>query len=271
MARIRAPLCLAVTAIAALTLGAGVASAHTARVASQHTLSFTPDVASDVFFGQLSSAMGACERGRSATLFRVVGGSATPDANLGTATTNTNGLWSKGIGDADAGKYYGVAAKKVIKRSGHKHVCKSSQSNKVTVPDCSDAGSDDSSAGAQVLSPISGNDGGGTVDGTICAGDQDWFKVSVVDGFAAQTEVRFTLTPGSASQGKGGNLDLHVYEPATTLRASSTNAGTAEEVVLYECPDAPGTTDDSCTVYAKVIGADATATNAYTLTADGNP
>ncbi len=47
-----------------------LAEAHIKSIPSQHQMGFTPDVASDVFTGTVSSAAGACERNRSINLFR---------------------------------------------------------------------------------------------------------------------------------------------------------------------------------------------------------
>jgi hypothetical protein len=107
--------------------------AHNTATGSQHTLDFTPDAASDLFMGQISSTKALCERGRSVTLYRVVGGSSVPDGEVATATTDSNGLWSKGVGDAPSGSYYAVAAKKVVQSSRHKHVCKAARTASLSV------------------------------------------------------------------------------------------------------------------------------------------
>ena len=106
---------------------ASMAVAHRAAIDSQHTIDFTPDVASDRFTGQVSSTKDFCERARSVTLYRMVGDSSVPDQEVATATTDSNGIWSKGVGDAQAGTYYAVAAKKIAKSSRHKHVCRVAQ------------------------------------------------------------------------------------------------------------------------------------------------
>ena len=103
---------------------AGVAAAHSKSVASQHTMGFEPDVASDVFTDQISSTMVACERGRSVTLYRVVGNASVADDPVTTATTDSSGVWTKGFAQAQAGDYYAVTQKKVIRSRGHKHTCK---------------------------------------------------------------------------------------------------------------------------------------------------
>jgi hypothetical protein len=106
---------------------ASMAAAHRTAIDSQHTIDFTPDVASDRFTGQVSSTKDFCERARSITLYRVVGDSSVPDQAVATATTDSNGVWSKGVGNAQAGSYYAVAAKKVLQSSRHKHVCRVAQ------------------------------------------------------------------------------------------------------------------------------------------------
>ena len=132
--RLTVGLLTAVLATAAALAGlAGAALAHATAIGSQHTMDFTPDVASDRFAGQISSTKAFCERGRSVTLYRVVGGSAVPDQSVATATTGPNGAWSKGVGDARSGSYYAVAAKKVARSSRHEHVCKAARTASLSV------------------------------------------------------------------------------------------------------------------------------------------
>jgi hypothetical protein len=121
---------------------AGMAVAHTVATSSQHTIDFASDVASDRFAGQVSSSSAACERGRSIVLYRVAGDSSVPDQEVSTARTDSSGVWSKGVGDAQAGTYYVVAAKKVVRSPGHRHVCKPASSDTVTVQAASDADGD---------------------------------------------------------------------------------------------------------------------------------
>ncbi len=107
--------------------------AHSTAIGSQHTMDFTPDVASDRFTGQVSSTMALCERGRSIKLYRVVGDSSVPDQEVASATTDSSGVWSKGVGDAQAGSYYALAAKKVVQSNRHKHVCKVARTASLSV------------------------------------------------------------------------------------------------------------------------------------------
>jgi hypothetical protein len=112
---------------------AGVAAAHSKSVASQHTMGFEPDAASDVFTGQISSTMAACERARSVVLYRVVGDASVLDEAVATATSESSGLWSRGFGQARAGDYYAVAQKKVVRSRGHKHTCKPASTSVISV------------------------------------------------------------------------------------------------------------------------------------------
>jgi hypothetical protein len=41
-------------------------------------------------------------------------------------------VWSMGVGHAQEGTYYAVAARKVIQSSGHRHVCKAARSAQLT-------------------------------------------------------------------------------------------------------------------------------------------
>jgi hypothetical protein len=129
--RLTITLCLAALVALVAVPNAG---AHTARISSQHQLAFTPDEASDVFHGQMSSAVAACRGSRAVTLYRKVGDASVPDAVVTTAKTNSTGNWSKGVGNAQAGRYYAVAARKVVKNTRHKHICLPSSSNTGTVP-----------------------------------------------------------------------------------------------------------------------------------------
>ena len=132
--RLTVQLFAAVLATAVALAGlAGAAVAHNTAIGSQHTMDFTPEVASDRFTGQVSSTKAFCERGRSIKLLRVVGGSSVPDQEVAKATTAASGVWSKGVGDAQAGSYYAVAAKKVVRSSGHRHVCKAATTAPLSV------------------------------------------------------------------------------------------------------------------------------------------
>jgi len=125
---------LLAAAAAAIGVGwlAGTAAAHTVAIGSQHTLSFSTDVAGDVFMGRVSSTKAFCERGRSIVIYRVLGDSAVPDEKVDETTTTESSMWSQGVGHAQAGKYYAVAARKVVRSAGHKHVCKAARSDTLT-------------------------------------------------------------------------------------------------------------------------------------------
>lgn len=111
---------------------AGMAVAHTVAISSQHSLSFSTDVAGDVFTGRVGSTKAFCERGRSIVLYRVLGDSSVPDEKVATVTTNESSVWTQGIGHARAGTYYAVATRKVVRSAGHKHVCKAARSDTLT-------------------------------------------------------------------------------------------------------------------------------------------
>lgn len=112
---------------------ASMAVAHKTATGSEHTIDFTPDVAGDRFTGQVSSKKAFCERERSIALYRVVGDSSVPDQEVATATTDSGGVWSKGVEEARAGTYYAEAAKKVVRSSRHRHVCKVSRSATLSI------------------------------------------------------------------------------------------------------------------------------------------
>ncbi len=126
-------LAFVLTATVVLAGFASPAVAHKTTIGSEHTIDFTPDVAGDRFTGQVSSKKALCERGRSIALYRAVGDSSVPDQKVAAATTAASGAWSKGVGDAQAGSYYAVAAKKVVQSSRHKHVCKVARTASLSV------------------------------------------------------------------------------------------------------------------------------------------
>src|SRR5688572_24546018 len=126
-----AVLCLSIFSLAAVLVPS--AEAHKKKTASEHQLTVTQGGANDVFDGVVSSKKAKCERGRSITLFRVVGGDSAPDATVSTATTDSDGTWSKTVANAPDGSYYAKAAKKKKKKKGHKHICKAATSNTVVL------------------------------------------------------------------------------------------------------------------------------------------
>jgi hypothetical protein len=200
---------------------ASMAVAHKTTIGSQHTIDFTPDVASDRFAGQVSSKKAFCERGRSITLYRVVGDSSVPDEKVDTTKTDRSGVWSKGVGNAQAGTYYAKAAKKVVKSRRHKHVCKVAKSAMLPVspvleglsldPPAISVGEE--STGTVSLSVSTDEDltvslessdvnvatvpPGGSV--TVSAGQHQ--APFTIDGLAAgETEIKATLNGDSATQ-----------------------------------------------------------------------
>jgi hypothetical protein len=123
----------AMVATVAMAGFAADASAHNFRAGAQHTLQFDP--ATDDFSGELSSSVASCERSRSITVYRETGDAPAPltDTQVGTTATDADGTWSATVADASPDDYYAVAAKKVKKRPGHRHICKKAMSNEVTV------------------------------------------------------------------------------------------------------------------------------------------
>ena len=191
---------------------ASMAVAHKSVISSQHTFDFTPDVASDRFTGQLSSTKAFCERGRSITLYRAVGDGSVPDQEVATATTDSNGVWSKGVGDAQAGIYYAKAAKKVVQSSGHKHVCKVARTASLSVSPVLDGLS---------LDPATIETGGestGTVSLSVSAEEE--LAVSLESSNASVATVPATTVTVSAGQDQADFQITGVAEGSTEIKAS---------------------------------------------------
>src|SRR5215207_2123640 len=119
---------LAITVLVGLTAALPpAASGHNATLGSEHSLSF----AATRLSGQLSSAVADCMSGRSITVYRT---EAAGDTAVDAASTDAQGAWSAQAGGPQAGDYYAVAARKVLKQPGHKHTCNAARSNTVSVP-----------------------------------------------------------------------------------------------------------------------------------------
>jgi hypothetical protein len=171
---------------------AGMAVAHTVTITSQHTIGFSPDVATDLFTGQVSSTKAVCESRRSIKLYRVVGDASVPNQVVTTATTNSSGVWSKGVGQARAGTYYAVAEKKVVQPPGHRHVCKVARSAALSVSPVLEGLS---------LDPdtiLEGQESTGTVSLTVRAGADLAVLLESSDVTVASVPASVTVSEGQA-------------------------------------------------------------------------
>jgi hypothetical protein len=200
---------------------ASMAVAHKTAIDSQHALDFTPDVASDRFTGQVSSTKAFCERGRSITLYRVVGDSSVSDQEVATATTDSSGVWSKGVGDAQAGTYYAKAAKKVVKSNRHKHVCKAATTSPLSVSPALEGLSLDPATIAV------GGESTGTVSSSVSA--EEDLTVSLESSNASVATVPASVTV-SAGQDQASFPITGVDDGSATIRASLN--GTSFEQIL---------------------------------------
>ncbi|MBQ9816783.1 MAG: pre-peptidase C-terminal domain-containing protein [Proteobacteria bacterium] len=84
-----------------------------------------------------------------------------------------------------------------------------------------------------------------TYSGTICPGDEDWFKVTLTAPATIQLKLEHA----------NGDLDLFVYDEKGDLKSSSATAQDTESVDISEAG----------TYYLLVRGADSTISNTYTL------
>lgn len=89
----------------------------------------------------------------------------------------------------------------------------------------------------------------GSLDGRVCAGDEDWFKVTLGVGDTLKADLTFTHS--------AGDLDLKVLSSAGTQVASSTSASNTESITYT--PTVAGTYS------IRVYGFRATTTNTYAL------
>ena len=108
------------------------ASAHTATIATQHSV----NLGTAVISGQLSAALPECVSARQITLYRAGGTSA---AAVASTTTGSTGAWTRTTTGLQDGSYYAVAASTVVNSKGHKHSCAAATSNTVTLAVDADA------------------------------------------------------------------------------------------------------------------------------------
>ncbi len=223
--RIKLLLVSVATVIGVVGASAGMAAAHSTATSSQHTVGFSTDVAGDVFTGQVSSAKAACERGRSIVIYRVLGDSSVPDEKVATATTNESSVWTQGVGHASAGEYYAVAARKVIRSAGHKHVCKAARSETITAsPALEGLWFDPDTV------PV-GQKSTGTVSLSVSTGEDLTVALESSDASVAQVPATVTV---SAGQDRASFQVTGLDDGSTTVRASLD--GTSFEQTLTVVP-----------------------------------
>ena len=126
----------AVTAIALLALGAGVASAHTTSFRSTVEMTWHDDPGSrgGRFEGTLASPRAACLDERTVKLFRV---DTEPNQLVTSTSTNSLGDWVVFVGGVD---WDGTYAAKVVRKDlvagrRHNHICRADRSPDLPVQD----------------------------------------------------------------------------------------------------------------------------------------
>ena len=127
-------------AVAALTLGGGIASAHTVRFNSNLTARFTevpgpPDNSSpagrDYFSGRVTSSKDACKK----RLLQIHDYEPETVSSLPIAT-NSDGRWRLEVENPANRTYYAKIAKKVLRNTArHTHICKPARSPDFVVTD----------------------------------------------------------------------------------------------------------------------------------------
>ena len=202
---------------------AGMAVAHTVAISSQHTLSFSSDVAGDVFTGQVGSTKAVCERGRSIVIYRVVGDSSVPDEEVTTTTTNESSVWSQGVGHAQEGRYYAVATRKVIQSPGHRHICKAARSNAISASPALEGLWIDPDTIAV------GQESAGTVSLTVSTEEE--LTVSLESSNTSVATVPATVTV-SAGQDQARFTITGVDDGSTTIRATLNGASVTQTLTV---------------------------------------
>lgn len=112
---------------------------HTAATSSEVTIDFEdlefspggPPDATDSFSGDVSSAKGSCEKGRTVKIFQESPGSGL----VGSSTSAANGSWSVDAEDPGDGTYFAKVSKKRSGSGKHKHICKGDRSPDLAVDD----------------------------------------------------------------------------------------------------------------------------------------
>ena len=128
-------------AVAALTFGGGIASAHTVRFNSNLTARFTevpgpPDISGtggwDYFSGRVTSPKAPCKPMR---IVRI--DDYEPETNPSPPiVTNSDGYWRLDVEDPANRTYYAKAKRKVLKNTAaHTHICKPARSKDFVVND----------------------------------------------------------------------------------------------------------------------------------------
>jgi hypothetical protein len=126
--RYRRKLVLPIVVLGLLTLGAGVAVAHTVRADSQ-IVNFRYTDANERFAGNVTSERFRCERRRTVQVFR---DKPQHDQFVGEDRTTESGFWA--VDDPGAhGDFYAKVLRRVVTREGHRHVCRGDRSGTIFV------------------------------------------------------------------------------------------------------------------------------------------
>ena len=118
---------LVIAIVSLLTIGAGIAAAHSFRADSEVTIRYNAD--RDRFQGRVISERPRCERNRMVVVFRDTPGR---DQRVGADRTNQNGFWvvDDGFGRGD---FYARVRRRERKSADHTHICRADRSETITV------------------------------------------------------------------------------------------------------------------------------------------
>jgi Putative metal-binding motif len=226
------------------------ASAHTAAISSQHSLT----LAGGVFAGQLSATAPECMNARAITLYRA---GATGAVAVSSATTGSTGDWTRPTSGLQDGAYYAVAASKLVTQQGHKHTCSAATSNNVTLAvdtdadgytaaggDCNDTNPAIHPGATEVRNSIDDDCDGLVDEGLPVDGDADGYTTAGGDCndtnpaiHPGATEVRNGIDDdcdGSVDEGTGTGVAC--TEPVVIHSVSYCTA-TGEDIIYGRYPD----------------------------------
>jgi hypothetical protein len=118
---------LVIAVVSLLTVGTGIAAAHTFRADSEVTIRYNDD--RDRFQGRVNSERPSCERNRIVVVFRDNPGQ---DSPVGSDRTNDNGFWAVEQNNPQ-GDFYARVLRRERTSEGHTHICRGDRSETISL------------------------------------------------------------------------------------------------------------------------------------------
>jgi hypothetical protein len=235
-----------VAALAAIA--PATATAHNASYSTQHAIS----LGSAGFAGKLTSPSPDCVSARAITLYREDTSRAVAVAS---ATSDTQGAWTRSADTLKPGAYYALAARVVKTSAGHKHTCEAARSDPLPLaPDSDGDGIRDPYDNCPTPANTAQQDRDGDGTGDACDADADG------DGYTADLgdcdDAHIGVNPGAAEGDNGidDDCDGTVDEGFGTLH--SCWVPSSEPVVATSSWSQSQTTEPctyQLTVYSSVL------------------